>query len=136
MAKLTKTTQQIVNMFEEARKGYEYIKGDLIVLERAFMNIIPEDKFLELKRRGKSIILPKKIYAKVRRMLISVMKTYFENPEFAKLTPICDKKGRINLNFFAIPSQLFASGTYLLYPAKSSSAPSPFRITFTYFLAS
>jgi len=83
-------TQQLINKFEEARKGYEYIKGDLIVLEYGYLNKIPDEKLKELRKRGKSTLAPKKIFAKIRRIVISIMKTYFENDEFAKLLPIYD----------------------------------------------
>jgi len=62
MAK-TNQKQQIINKFEEARRGYEYIMEDLIILEYGFMNKLPNEKLDELKKRGKSIVLPKKAYA-------------------------------------------------------------------------
>jgi len=88
MAKSKK--EQIVALFEEARKGYELVKQDFLVLEYGYLNKLPDEKLEELKQRGKSVITPKKVYAKIRRILISIMKTYFENNEFAKLTPIFD----------------------------------------------
>ena len=80
--------EQVIALFQEAKKGYELIKDDLDILEKAFMNEIEPEKLEELKKRGKSVILPKKIYAKIRRILIAIMRTYFENDSLAKLKPV------------------------------------------------
>lgn len=82
-----KKTDIIISLFEEARRGYELVRDDFVLLENGYLNILPEEKIKDLKKRGKSVITPRKIYSKIRRMVISIMKTYFENGELAKLSP-------------------------------------------------
>jgi len=85
---MNKRQELIVKMIKEAKKGFDLYKEPFEFLEKGYMNILDPQKEEELKKRKKSIILPKIIRAKVRRVVISVMKTYFDNDEFAKLVPI------------------------------------------------
>jgi hypothetical protein len=77
----------ILTMIDEAKKGFDQYRADFNILEAGYQNMIPSKTLESLKKRGKSHIAPKIIKAKVRRVAIAVMKTYFENEEFAKLTP-------------------------------------------------
>ncbi|ADV46428.1 portal protein [Nitratifractor salsuginis] len=77
----------ILSMIDEAKKGFDLYRDDFSILEAGYLNLLPEETVKSLRRRRKSHITPKIIKAKVRKVAISVMKTYFENEEFAKLTP-------------------------------------------------
>lgn len=87
---MNKKQQLIVTMLQEAKKGFDLHRSDFDILERGFLNILPDEVAEELKKRKKSMITPKIIKSKVRRIVISVLKTYFENDEFAKLVPVFD----------------------------------------------
>ena len=86
MAKINKKTR-ILTLIDEAKKGYDLYRKDFTLLESAYLNILAPELLEDLKSRRKSHITPQIIRAKVRKVAISVMKTYFENDEFAKLTP-------------------------------------------------
>ena len=84
---MTQKQAQILTMIDEAKKGYDLYKSDFKTLEMGYKNILPDEVVKSLEARKLSHITPKVIAAKVRKVSISVLKTYFENDEFAKLTP-------------------------------------------------
>ncbi|WP_456390313.1 portal protein [Hydrogenimonas sp.] len=84
---MTKNQQRILTLIDEAKKGYDLYKNQFELLEAGYQNIIDPRLLKDLERRRKSHIAPKIIKAKVRKVVISVLKTYFENDEFAKLMP-------------------------------------------------
>ncbi len=84
------TKRLILDMVDEAKKGYEAYKDQFIRLENGYTNTLTQELIDSLRTRRKSHIAPKIIKAKVRRVAISVMKTYFESDEFAKILPATD----------------------------------------------
>ena len=88
---MNKKQQLIVTMLEEAKRGFDLHRNDFEILEQGFLNILPDELLEHLKKRGKSHIAPKIIQAKVRRIVISILKTYFENDELAKLVPVFEQ---------------------------------------------
>ncbi|WP_456432650.1 portal protein [Nitratifractor sp.] len=89
MSRKTKQRKQaqILQLIEEAKKGYQRYKNDFAKLEEGYLNILDPKLVRSLKIRRKSHITPQIIRAKVRRVAISIMKTYFENDRFAAVTP-------------------------------------------------
>lgn len=77
----------ILLLIDEARRGYEAYLSSFKELESGYLNVLHPQLLANLKKRRKSHITPKVIKAKVRKVTVSVMKTYFENDEFAKLSP-------------------------------------------------
>lgn len=94
---MTKKQQLIINMIDEAQKGYDLYSGEFEALEAGYNNVLSDELLTSLKSRRKSHIAPKIIKAKVRKVVISVMKTYFETDEFAKLTPATTNQEDIDL---------------------------------------
>lgn len=84
---MTKKEQLIITMIEEAKKGYNLYLPQFEMLEAGYQNLISDTLIESLARRRKSHIAPKIIKAKVRKVVISIMKTYFETDEFAKISP-------------------------------------------------
>lgn len=78
---------RVLLLISEAKKGYDLYKSSFEELEQGYLNNLHPALLKSLKSRRKSHITPQIIRAKVRRVMISVMKTYFENDEFAKLLP-------------------------------------------------
>lgn len=74
-------------LIDESKKGYDLYRNSFYELEQGYLNNLSPEVLKSLKSRRKSHIAPKIIKAKVRKVMISVMKTYFENDEFAKLVP-------------------------------------------------
>ena len=77
----------ILLLIDEAKKGYDLYKTSFEMLEHGYLNILSPEMLKSLKKRRKSHITPQIIKAKVRRVAVAVLKTYFENDRFAKLTP-------------------------------------------------
>ena len=77
----------ILLLIDEAKKGYDLYKTSFEMLEHGYLNILSPEMLKSLKKRRKSHITPQIIKAKVRRVSVAVLKTYFENDRFAKLTP-------------------------------------------------
>lgn len=88
---MNKKQQLIVTMLEEAKRGFDLHRGDFEALERGFLNLLPDELIADLEKRKKSHIAPRIIQAKIRRIVISILKTYFENDELAKLVPVFDQ---------------------------------------------
>jgi len=84
---MNKNERLILDMIDEAQRGYDLYKAQFEQLEAGYNNIIDLNLLESLKRRRKSHIAPKIIKAKVRKVAISIMKTYFETDEFAKILP-------------------------------------------------
>ena len=78
---------RVLTLITEARKGYDLYKQAFEQLEHGYLNKLHPSLLANLKARRKSHITPQVVKAKVRKVVISVMKTYFEHDEFAKLTP-------------------------------------------------
>jgi hypothetical protein len=83
----SKKQTQILTLIDEAKKGYDRHRGEFSLLESIYLNILDPELVKNLKARGKSHIAPQIVRAKVRKVAISVMKTYFENDRFAVVTP-------------------------------------------------
>ena len=83
----TKKQAQILTIIDEAKKGYDLHRSDFEGLENGYLNLLHPELVKSLKARRKSHITPQLIKAKVRKVAISVMKTYFENDRFAAITP-------------------------------------------------
>lgn len=77
----------ILLLIDEARKGYDNYKHAFELLENGYLNILSPEMLQSLKKRRKSHITPQIIKAKVRKVVVSTLKTYFENDQFAKITP-------------------------------------------------
>ena len=84
---MTKQQARIMLLVDEAKKGYGLYKDSFEQLEAGYLNILAPQMLKSLQRRRKSHITPQIIKAKVRRVAISVLRTYFENDEFARLSP-------------------------------------------------
>jgi len=82
-----KKQTQILTLIDEAKKGFDRYRGDFVTLENIYLNLLPEELITDLKKRKKSHITPQLVRAKVRKVVISVLKTYFENERFAAVTP-------------------------------------------------
>jgi len=78
---------RVLLLISEAEKGYDLYRSAFEELEAGYLNNLHPSLLKSLKSRRKSHITPQIIKAKVRKVMISVMKTYFENDEFAKLIP-------------------------------------------------
>jgi hypothetical protein len=78
---------RVLLLISEAEKGYDLYRSAFEELEQGYLNNLHPSLLKSLKSRRKSHITPQIIKAKVRKVMISVMKTYFENDEFAKLVP-------------------------------------------------
>jgi len=78
---------RVLLLISEAEKGYDLYRSSFEELEAGYLNNLHPTLLKSLKSRRKSHITPQVIKAKVRKVMISVMKTYFENDEFAKLIP-------------------------------------------------
>jgi hypothetical protein len=78
---------RVLLLISEAEKGYDLYRSAFLELEQGYLNNLHPSLLKSLKSRRKSHITPQIIKAKVRKVMISVMKTYFENDEFAKLVP-------------------------------------------------
>lgn len=78
---------QVLQLIDEAKKGFDRHRGEFETLEAGYLNLLPDKQIKSLRERRKSHIAPKLIRAKVRRVAISVMKTYFENDRFAVISP-------------------------------------------------
>ena len=89
---MNKNQQRVLLLIDEAKKGYDLYRSSFEELEQGYLNNLHPSLLKSLKSRRKSHIAPKIIKAKVRKVMISVMKTYFENDEFAKLVPEYDTK--------------------------------------------
>ena len=87
---MNKKQALIVKMMDEAKKGYDRYKNDFSILEKGFLNVLDDELKAKLNERGKSALTPKIIKAKVRRIVIGILKTYFENDQFAILKSIFD----------------------------------------------
>lgn len=94
---MTKQQTLIINMIDEAKKGYDLYATQFEALEAGYNNNIDEELLKSLRKRRKSHIAPKIIKAKVRKVVISVMKTYFETDEFAKILPASSSSDDIEL---------------------------------------
>lgn len=88
---MNKKQQLIITMLEEAKRGFDLHRSDFEVLEQGFLNILPNELIEDLKKRNKSHIAPKIIQAKIRRIVIAILKTYFENDELARLVPVFEQ---------------------------------------------
>ena len=87
---MNKKQQLIMTMMDEAKKGFDKYKNDFNVLEKGFMNVLSDELRGRLEERGKSALTPKIVKSKVRRIVIGILKTYFENEQFAQLKSIFD----------------------------------------------
>ncbi len=79
--------ERILLLIDEAKKGYDNYRTSFEMLEAGYLNMLSQEMLKSLKSRRKSHITPQIIKAKVRKVVISTLKTYFENDSFAKLTP-------------------------------------------------
>jgi len=79
--------EMILLLIDEAKKGYDYYKTSFEMLEHGYRNVLSPEMLKSLKSRRKSHITPQVIKAKVRKVAVATLKTYFENDSFAKLTP-------------------------------------------------
>lgn len=95
--RMTKNQQRILTLIDEAKKGYDLYSSQFVALEAGYLNMLNPALLNSLELRRKSHITPKIIKAKVRKVAISVLKTYFENDEFAKLTPEFQEYGDTEL---------------------------------------
>ena len=84
---MSKKEERILLLIDEAKKGYDYYRTSFEMLEAGYLNMLSPEMLKSLKSRRKSHITPQVIKAKVRKVVISTLKTYFENDSFAKLTP-------------------------------------------------
>jgi len=82
---MTDKQTRILLLISEARKGYDLYKSQFEVLEQGYNNNLHPDLLKSLKLRRKSHIAPRIVKAKVRKVMISILETYFEHDEFAKL---------------------------------------------------
>ncbi len=96
MSKIDKKAQ-ILLLKDEAKKGYDFYRSSFEMLEKGYLNILSPEILQSLKDRRKSHITPQIIKAKVRRVAISTLKTYFENDSFAKITPEFSTKEDIEI---------------------------------------
>jgi hypothetical protein len=87
MIQMNKNQERVLLLISEAKKGYDLYRYSFEELEAGYNNVLHPSVVKSLKSRRKSHITPKVIKAKVRKVMISIMKTYFENDEFAKLVP-------------------------------------------------
>lgn len=85
-------TEKIIALKEEAKKGYDRYKPQFKALEDGYLSRIDDTRLNSLKSRDKSAIAPQPIYAKVRKIEIAIMKTYFSSDEFAFLGIEDDEK--------------------------------------------
>ena len=79
--------ERILLLIDEAKKGYDYYRTSFEMLEHGYLNVLSPEMLKSLKSRRKSHITPQVIKAKVRKVAVATLKTYFENDSFAKLTP-------------------------------------------------
>jgi len=84
---MTKNQTRVLIMVDEAKKGYGLYRTSFAELEAGYRNVLSPNMLKSLISRRKSHITPQIIKAKVRKVSISVLKTYFENDSFAKLSP-------------------------------------------------
>jgi len=94
---MTARQAQVLTLIDEAKKGFDRHRGDFEALERVYLNILPDQLIRSLQNRGKSHITPQIVRAKVRKVAISVMKTYFENDKFAVVSPEMPTEENIEL---------------------------------------
>lgn len=79
--------KEILAMASEAQKGFDRYKDSFVALENGYENNISTEKLTELVAERKSHIAPKIIKSKVRKIVISTLKTYFDSEEFGVITP-------------------------------------------------
>ena len=96
MSRIDKKSQ-ILLLKEEAKKGYEHYRSSFEMLEHGYLNVLSPEILASLKARRKSHITPQVIKAKVRKVAVATLKTYFENDSFAKITPEFSTKEDIRI---------------------------------------
>ena len=77
---------------DEAIKGYEKVKSDFISLEKGYLAVISSDKKDDLRKRRKSVVEHKIIFAKVRKIASDIMKTYYANGNLADIEVVGNPK--------------------------------------------
>lgn len=77
---------QLIAIRDDAIAGFVKHQADFELLEQGYVNIIPNDKRLNLIKRGKSTITPNLILPKVSMVVRDVMKSFFANDELANLS--------------------------------------------------
>ncbi len=87
---MNKKQQLIMKMMDESKKGFDKYKKEFAILENGFLNVLSDELTAKLEERGKSALTPKIVKAKIRRIVIGILKTYFENDRFAQLKSIFD----------------------------------------------
>ena len=65
----------IKRLRDEAIKGYEKVKKDFESLEKGYLAFIDDSKKMDLRKRNKSAVEHKIIFAKVRKIASDIMKT-------------------------------------------------------------
>lgn len=81
-----KHNQEIIKKLrDEAIKGFNSVKSQFIELENGYLAKIDDKTRENLKKRGKSHIAQKLIFAKVRKIERELMKTYFSNSRLAEI---------------------------------------------------
>ena len=94
---MTKNQQMIVTLIDEAKKGFDAMSGEFSVLEDIYLNRLSETDLKSLKKRNKSHMTPQIVKAKVRRIVIGVMKSYFENEKFAAISPEIENETNVKI---------------------------------------
>ena len=82
----------IRHLRDEAISGYHRVKGDFEKLEKGYLAVIDNDKKMQLKKRFKSAVEHKIIFAKVRRIASEIMKTYYANGNLADIEVVNEPK--------------------------------------------
>ncbi len=84
---MTKKQTMILTLIDEAKKGFDATRAEFAELENIYLNTLPPSLLASLKKRRKSHLTPQIVKSKVRRIVIGVMKAYFENDRFAVILP-------------------------------------------------
>ena len=82
----------IKRLRDEAIKGYEKVKKDFESLEKGYLAFIDDSKKMDLRKRNKSAVEHKIIFAKVRKIASDIMKTYYANGNLADIEVVGNPK--------------------------------------------
>lgn len=83
MAKKSDVRELLLTLRDEAKRGYEHYEEQFRQLEKGFIAELEKDIIDSLKKRKKTHIAQQIIKAKVRKLEISILKTYFSSKELA-----------------------------------------------------
>ena len=94
---MTKKQTMILTLIDEAKKGFDATRGEFAELENIYLNRLPPGLLQSLKKRRKSHLTPQIVRSKVRRVVIGVMKAYFENDRFAAISPEIENEVNVQI---------------------------------------